>query len=281
MQAGQGEEAVLAGLISELNEAGAREVLVRLRLLAQAPELYETRLAARQAGANVKKLATVLDLTSSLGAEKRFLAAAMTFCNGLATRYGCDQVSLGWLEGGYVRLRAMSRTEKFDRQMAAAQALEAAMEEALDQDEEVVWPRPEGATVITRDHERFTRDQKVEHLGSPAVARGKEAGGGNLVRTTDSGLVGNRTAADAPGLRCGRSAPGAAAQTRPLVRRALGGPIEGAPGQTARPGAHLGQAAGAGYRGLAGRAVPGPGPLPGRGQVRAAQRFAGVPDGAL
>ncbi len=165
-QPGQAEECVLVGLISEISEANAREASVRLRLLAPAPQLYQTALAARQARGEAEKLATVLDLTASISPEKRFLAAAMTFCNGLASRYGCDQVSLGWLEGGYVRLRAMSRTEKFERQMAAAQALEAAMEESLDQDDEVVWPRPEGTALVSREHERFCREQKVEHMWS-------------------------------------------------------------------------------------------------------------------
>jgi biotin carboxyl carrier protein len=75
-------------------------------------------------------------------------------------------VSLGWEERGYVRLQAISRTEKIDRQMAAAQALETAMDEALDQDEEVVWPAPESASVITRDHERFAKAHNSPHLCS-------------------------------------------------------------------------------------------------------------------
>jgi hypothetical protein len=75
-------------------------------------------------------------------------------------------VSLGWLEGGYVHLRAMSRTEQFDRQMGAAQLLEAAMEECLDQDEEILWPKPEGSAAVARDHEKFSNDQKSSNLAS-------------------------------------------------------------------------------------------------------------------
>ncbi|MGA2657225.1 MAG: efflux RND transporter periplasmic adaptor subunit [Verrucomicrobiota bacterium] len=162
----QQDECVLAALLSEINEAGAREALMRLRLAGQIPDAYQGALANRQAKADIEKLASVLDLTASVGAEKRFLATALAFCNGLATRFNCDRVSLGWLEHGYVRLRAMSRTERFDRQMAAAQALEAAMEEALDQNEEVVWPPPEGASVICRDHERFAKDRKIGQICS-------------------------------------------------------------------------------------------------------------------
>jgi hypothetical protein len=160
------EECVLVGLVSEVSEAQAREALVRLRLAAATPGYYQAGLGARQAKADVEKFACVLDLTVSFNSEKHFVAAALSFCNGLATRFNCDRVSLGWLDGGYVRLRTMSRTEKFDRQMAAARELETAMEEAFDQDEEVIWPAPEGSTVITRDHERFAKEQKAGNICS-------------------------------------------------------------------------------------------------------------------
>ena len=160
------EECLIAGLLSEVSETNARAAWVGLRLASQCPEGYQTNLIARQAKADVEKLASVLDLTVSVTAEKRFLATALAFCNALATRFKCERVSLGWQERGYVRLRAVSRTEKFDRQMAAAQALEAAMDEALDQDEEVVWPPLDASSAITRDHERFAKSQNVAHVCS-------------------------------------------------------------------------------------------------------------------
>lgn len=160
------EECVATCLLMDAGEAAARESLLRLTLAADVPHSYQNALAGQQARADVEKLAGALDLMAQVNAETKFLAAALAFCNGLATRFGCDRVSLGWLEHGYLRLRAMSRTEKFNRQMAAAQALEVAMEEALDQDDEIVWPAPEASTVVTRDHAAFARDQSVAHLAS-------------------------------------------------------------------------------------------------------------------
>jgi multidrug resistance efflux pump len=160
------EECILASLLSETSEAGARDAALRLRVAAQTAELYQAHLTARQASGDVEKFASVLDLAVSLSTEQRFLATALAFCNGLATRFNCERVSLGWLEGGFMRLRSVSRTEKFDRQMGTAQELEAAMEEALDQDEEVVWPPLEGCSVIGRDHERLAKDQELEQVCS-------------------------------------------------------------------------------------------------------------------
>jgi Barrel-sandwich domain of CusB or HlyD membrane-fusion/GAF domain len=160
------EASVAALLLSEVNEAAARESLLRLSLAADVPESYQINQAVRQARSDVEKLALALDLMVALNAEKRFLATALALCNGLSTSFRCQRVSLGWLEGGYIRLRAISRTEKFDRKMVAVVALETTMEEALDQDEEILWPAPEGATVVTRDHEKFSKDHSAGHVCS-------------------------------------------------------------------------------------------------------------------
>jgi hypothetical protein len=153
-------------LLGEGPEAAAREALVRLNLAADVPKAFQTSQLVQHARADVQKFASALDVMVAVNAETRFLAATLAFCNGLATRFNCERVSLGWLEHGYVRLRAMSRTEKFDHQMEAGRKLEVTMEEAIDQDEEVLWPAEEDSTVVTRDHESFAKDQRMDHLCS-------------------------------------------------------------------------------------------------------------------
>jgi hypothetical protein len=160
------DEVVLAAQLVDFTEAAARESLVRLGLAADTPALYQLSLAARQAKSDVEKFAAVLDLLVPVNEATRFLSAALGFCNGIATNFHCDRTGLGWVEGGYVHLRAMSRTEQFDRKMGAAQALELAMEECLDQDEEIVWPPVEGTTAVSKDHAKFAADQKSGNLCS-------------------------------------------------------------------------------------------------------------------
>ena len=164
----QREEDVCVGvlLLTGVNESIARECLLRLTLVADLPASYQATLTSRQARSDVEKFAATLDLMVLVNAEKRFLATALALCNGVASRFNCERVSLGWLENGYIRLRAISRTEKFDRQMAAVRALEVAMEEALDQDEEVLWPPDESANVIARDHEAFAKAQSPGNVCS-------------------------------------------------------------------------------------------------------------------
>lgn len=155
---------VLAFLLAGASEAQAEEALRRLRLLAPLPTLYRLRQQVTHSETAVAHFAAVLDLVSALNTHQRFLAVAMSFCNELATRHQCDRVSLGWLEDGYVKVAAISRSERFERKMEAIQNLEAVMEEALDQDEVVVWPAPEGPRMVTRAHEKFSAAANVPFL---------------------------------------------------------------------------------------------------------------------
>ena len=90
------DEVVLLAQLVDFTEAAARESLFRLQLAADTPALYQANLASRQAQADVAKFATVLDLMVPVNAERHFLAAALVFCNGLATHFRCDCVSLAW-----------------------------------------------------------------------------------------------------------------------------------------------------------------------------------------
>lgn len=160
------DEVLVTAQVVDFTETSARESLARLKLVADTAALYQQSLAARQAASDVQKFSSVLDLLVPVNEATRFFSAVLAFCNGVATHFKCDRVSLGWLERGCVRLQAISRTEHFDRRMAAAQALEMVMEECLDQDVEIVWPQPEGVSIITRDHEKFIAEQKSGNVCS-------------------------------------------------------------------------------------------------------------------
>jgi multidrug resistance efflux pump len=173
----EGEVCVAALLLPDSTEAQAREALSRLQLAADVPDSYQQTAVSRIARSDVEKLGTVVELLSEVHRETRSLAAGLAFCNGVAARTQSERVSLGWLEEGYVRLQAISRTEHIDRKMAAAQALEAAMEECLDQDEEILVPAEAGANVISRDHDRFAESQRSGNVVSlPLRDREKAVG---------------------------------------------------------------------------------------------------------
>jgi len=123
---------------------------------------------AAQAGSpqatGAERLYDVLQLSIRLGAETRFMRAALTLANELAVRFQCDRVSLGWVRSRYVRLTAVSHVEKFDRRANASRELESAMEEALDQNIELAWPIAPDARIVGRAHETYSRTQGSGHL---------------------------------------------------------------------------------------------------------------------
>jgi len=88
----------------------------------------------------------------------------MTLVNETAARHQCARVSLGWRHNGYVRLQTISHMERFERKMDMVTCLETAMEEALDQDEEILLPAVETTGAVSREHEKYAKKQQVEHL---------------------------------------------------------------------------------------------------------------------
>ena len=153
-------------LLPDCTPAQAEETLRRLELVSDVPLSYASTRNATRERDDLNKFSTILDALAEFNAEQHFLSATLALCNTIATRFTCDRVSLGWVLHGYVRLQAISRTERFDRKMAAVSSLEGAMEEALDQDEEIILPAPEGSTTVNRDHEKFSAEQKVACLVS-------------------------------------------------------------------------------------------------------------------
>lgn len=185
--ASSAECCIAAFLLSRASEQEAEESLGRVCLVANTPAIYQSRRVAHIAEVDVDRIAAVLGLTNQLNAETRFMGAAMSFCNELAARYQCDRVGLGSLEKNtYVRVQALSHAEKFERKMEAVHRLEAAMEEALDQDQEILWPRPEDSAAVTRDHEAYAAVQGTRFLSTiPLRVDGRNAFAVTFERSTE------------------------------------------------------------------------------------------------
>ena len=156
--------AVAVFVLALASERATEEANRQLTLIADIPNVYQLGRLLGQAKADVGKFSEGLDLLVLLNDKKRYVAAAMTFCNEVASRFQCDRVTLGWLKGSYVRVQAISHIERFEKKMDVVQALEAAMEESLDQDEEVVWPSIVASTAITRNHEAFAKREGVANI---------------------------------------------------------------------------------------------------------------------
>ncbi|MCC8935489.1 HlyD family efflux transporter periplasmic adaptor subunit [Bradyrhizobium sp. Arg68] len=98
---------------------------------------------ARDLSSDVTRAASCLDLLAAVGAQPRLRGMAIAVTNELATRLSCDRVSLGIVRrNGAVRLRAVSHSAGFRRDNRLADAIEDAMDEAIEQRGTVAYPLP-------------------------------------------------------------------------------------------------------------------------------------------
>ncbi|HUG21538.1 GAF domain-containing protein, partial [Piscinibacter sp.] len=90
-------------------------------------------------------LAQLARLQAGLLSHTSLQAAAIQLVSDLAQEFGCERVSLGLLQGARLRLKALSHGGASEFQGSAARELEAAMDEALDQDAAITIPEADDA----------------------------------------------------------------------------------------------------------------------------------------
>ena len=86
------------------------------------------------------KAVSALQAIVSLSSTDRFTDAVRALVTDIADRFNCDRVSLGLAQRKKIKVQAISHTGKFTHSMILVRRLRAAMEEAFDQKEVVLWP---------------------------------------------------------------------------------------------------------------------------------------------
>jgi multidrug efflux pump subunit AcrA (membrane-fusion protein) len=155
----------------------ARQRLMSMQLVAGYFELFTLRRTSEQSRMVAQSHQHVLQLATSVATAEGFESAAMNLCNELATRSGAVRVSLGWVKGRNVKVKALSHTEQFDKKQELVVQLEKAMEECLDQDQVVQFdPSPNGTNSenVTRAHQALSRAQGGHAVLSLPLRRREE-----------------------------------------------------------------------------------------------------------
>jgi len=94
----------------------------------------------QSAAAGCDKLGMVLELVSTAVEQQRFQAAATAVVTELATRLKLERVSLGFVHGKHIKVRALSHSARFEGRQSLLRQIGAAMDEALDQESTIVYP---------------------------------------------------------------------------------------------------------------------------------------------
>jgi hypothetical protein len=90
-----------------------------------------------------ESIAITLDLLAAVREQEDFLSASLCICDELKSSFFCDQVSLGWEQKGYIRLKAISGRKSQEPEMELTRLLEASMEECFQSETEIEIPGPE------------------------------------------------------------------------------------------------------------------------------------------
>lgn len=141
----------------------------------------EARLMQGQATLGRRQADSARLMTGLLAAadkHARFDGAALALVNAIPDLTGFDSAALGMVRRGRVRLEALSRAATFGRRSERVRAYEAAMDEAMAQNEAVAWPaRPDGRQVIDAAHRVLARDLGAAALiSAPLPVRGQVVG---------------------------------------------------------------------------------------------------------
>ena len=145
-----------------------------LELLLPYFDYYEARYQLSGYRDKTSRLHQVCDALVKVNSSDELLAAAMRLCNEVAARWGCSRVSFGLLKGRYIRLKAMSNTEKFKAKIELVSGLENTMEEALDQNRQVKYPQDGAGDYVARAAERYSHSFGPLALLSLPLRRGDQ-----------------------------------------------------------------------------------------------------------
>jgi multidrug efflux pump subunit AcrA (membrane-fusion protein) len=172
----EGQAVAVAAVITRCrDQERARQRLMSMQLVAGYFELYMIRRHMEESRGLAVRHQHVLQLSTSVATAEGFESAAMNFCNELSNRAGASRVSIGWLKGEQIKVRALSHTEKFDKKQELIVNLQRVMEECLDQEEPVRFDadgtRSEN---VTRDAESLCRSQGNNSVYSIPLRRRAE-----------------------------------------------------------------------------------------------------------
>jgi RND family efflux transporter MFP subunit len=107
----------------------------------------------RQRTSATDGLITVLETVATGLHHHRFQEAVTAVATELASRLGCERVSVGFMRGQHVEVRGVSHSATFGKKANLIRTIEAAMDEALDQQATVRYPPHDGDTLqVTRAH---------------------------------------------------------------------------------------------------------------------------------
>lgn len=167
-----------------VGEQELKMVMEQLQWGVPSLELFFRRRQIREEEVFHARLKSAVDLLASVLAEESYGEASMAFVTGVATQFKCDRVSLGFLKRRKISIQVISHSANFDRRMKFNRTVSMAMEEAVLQSREIIYPVPaDGEMAVIRNHEEIAHQYGAESiLTIPLFGAGKYYGAMTLER---------------------------------------------------------------------------------------------------
>ncbi len=135
------------------SETQLKDVMAHLQWGVSWMELLFRRQQAREDREVRARLKTAVDMMAGVLSEKTCDSACMTFVTEMATQLSCDRVSLSFLDKTHARVQTISHSAQVRKRMNLVRAIGQAMDEAILQRRDIVFPPPSDADVlIVRQH---------------------------------------------------------------------------------------------------------------------------------
>ena len=142
----KGQVVAVTTVVADCRDPAVIQSTVPMRELAAG--LYELFFAKDETRRQIQQSEQIRSSMTILATSQDapgFTGACMNLANELARQLKCSRVSIGWVKGRTIKLKAMSDTEDLKRHSKEVALIELAMSECLDQQQPIVCPPPEDA----------------------------------------------------------------------------------------------------------------------------------------
>ncbi|VDH07382.1 efflux RND transporter periplasmic adaptor subunit [Bordetella trematum] len=160
-------------------------VVQALRWGAAVLELHLLQQERSDGARTVERLMYVINSVARALKDGRFKDVALTLATGLATRLGCDRVSIGFRQGQHAQVCALSHSSRLVQNMNLLRAVGEAMDEAIDQNTTLCLPQDEERTIQLQAHRRLAREFGNRHVLTVPFAPESQARGAIVFERPD------------------------------------------------------------------------------------------------
>ena len=115
-------------------------------------------------GSSSKQAELALRTIAVALSQSQSVEAAMAVTSELACKLKCERVSIGFLEKNDIRLHTISNSTNHDTRQNIVKYIEAAMQEAVDQRETLVFPPESNSYYYTQEHESLVKQHSGEYV---------------------------------------------------------------------------------------------------------------------